>query len=337
VRVAKRKRSGWHARIAAGLFAVIFAVGVAGYMLIEGMTFTEALYMTVITLATVGFREVREPSTAGMYFTVFIIVTGVITLFLLVGSLAELFLEELFGERMGRRRMGLRIRKLRDHYVICGFGRVGENVCRELLSTTPDVVVVEKGEEIAERARGEGFLVVQGDATDVEVLEEAGVRRARGLVAALQTDADNLFVTLSARSLNPSLYIVTRSVYPQSTDKLIYAGADRVISPYVMSAKRMANLLQKPGVCDFLDLVMHAEDIEYRIEEVALTAKSPYAGRTVGQSKLREETGVLVLALRNAGAKDFNTNPSPETILRAGDNLIVIGTSEQIERMRSRL
>ncbi len=328
---------GRHARAAALILAAILAVGIAGYMLIEGMTFTEALYMTVITLATVGFREVREPSAAGMYFTVFLIVTGVITLFFLAGSLAELVLEEVFGERMGRRRMSLRIRKLKDHYVICGFGRVGENVCRELLSTRPDLVVVEKDEEAAERARGEGFLVIQGDATDAEVLEEAGVRRARGLVAALQTDADNLFVTLSARSINPEIYIVTRSAQPQSTDKLLYAGADRVISPYVMSAKRMANLLQKPGVCDFLDLVMHAENIEYRIEEVTLTERSPYAGRTVGRSGLREETGVLVLAMRSAGSSGFNTNPSTQTTLQAGDSLIVIGTSEQIERMRSRL
>jgi voltage-gated potassium channel len=326
-----------HVRLAAAVLAVLLTVGVAGYMSIEGMTFTQALYMTVITLSTVGFREVKDLSTAGMYFTMFIIVTGVVTLFYLVAGLAELLLEEVFGERMGRRRMSLRIRKLKGHYVVCGYGRVGENVCRELLATSPEVVVVERDEEAAERARSEGVMVIQGDATEVEVLEEAGVPRARGLVAALQTDADNLFVTLTARSLNPTLYIVTRSVYPQSTDKLLYAGADRVISPYVMSAKRMANLLQKPGVCDFLDLVMHAEDIEYRIEEVELGPRSPYAGKTVGGSRLRADTGVLVLALRESGSRDFNTNPSPDTPLRAGDTLIVMGTSEQVEKMRRRI
>ena len=235
--------------LAALILAVILVIGVSGYILIEDMTFSEALYMTVITLSTVGFKEVRDLSTAGMYFTIFIIITGVVALFFLVGSLVELMLEDIFGERMGRRRMSLRIRKLKDHYVVCGYGRVGDNVCRELLNTTRNVVVVEKDEAMIKRAEEEGLLVVEGDATQVAVLEEAGVDRARGLVAALHTDADNLFVTLTARSLNPSLYIVTRSVFPESNDKLIFAGADRVISPYVMSAKRMANLLQKPSVC----------------------------------------------------------------------------------------
>lgn len=233
--------------------------------------------------------------------------------------------------------MNLRIRKLKDHYVVCGFGRVGENVCRELATTTREVVVVEQDEAAAHRAADEGFLTVLGDSTEVAMLEQAGVGRAKGLVSALHTDADNLFVTLSARSLNPSLYIVTRSVFPESTDKLLFAGADRVISPYVMSAKRMANLLQKPSVCDFLDIVVHAEDIEYRIEELVLGKNSAYSGKTIAASKLRAETGALILALRSAGKRDFDTNPGRDTALKEGDTLIVMGTGDQISRMQKRI
>lgn len=323
--------------LAASIVGIILAIGVVGYMLIEDMTFNQALYMTVITLSSVGFKEVKDLGTGGKYFTIFIIVTGVVALFFLVASLVELFLQDIFGERMGRRRMNLRIKKLKDHYVVCGFGRVGENVCHELMSTTSDVVVVERDEACAQRAADEGFLTVHGDSTEVAVLEQAGVSRAKGLVSALHTDADNLFVTLTARSLNPSLYIVTRSVFPESTDKLIFAGADRVISPYVMSAKRMANLLQKPSVCDFLDVVVHAEDIEYRIEEMVVGKHSAYAGKTIAGSRLRAETGALVLALRSAGKQDFDTNPGKDTALKEGDTLIVMGTGDQISRVQNKV
>ncbi len=319
------------------VFVFIVFVGVTGYALIEGMGFSQALYMVVITLSTVGFKEVSELGTGGKYFTIFIIITGVISLSFAVGALVELLLVDIFGERAGRKRMNLRIRKLEGHYVVCGFGRVGENVCRELTATTRDVVVVEQDEAAANRAADEGFLTVAGDSTQVAVLEQAGVGRARGLVSALHTDAENLFVTLTARSLNPSLYIVTRSVFPESTDKLLFAGADRVISPYVMSAKRMANLLQKPSVCDFLDIVAHAEDIEYRIEEVVVGKGSPYAGKTIADSRLRAETGALILALRSAGRDDFDTNPGRDMVLKEGDTLIVMGTGEQISSMRERV
>lgn len=323
--------------ISAMILSSIIAIGVIGYMLIEEMTFTQALYMTVITLSTVGFREVKELSSAGMYFTIFIIITGVIALFFLIGSLVELMLEDIFGERMGRRRMNLRIRKLKGHYVICGFGRVGENVCRELWNTTHDLVVVEHDGAKIKHAEDEGFLVVRGDATEVEVLEEAGVMRAKGLVSALHTDADNLFVTLTSHSLNPDLFIVTRSVQPQSIEKLLYAGANRVISPYVMSARRMANLLEKPSVCDFLDIVVHAENIEFRLEEMVVGKDSTYAGQTIAGSRLRADTGALILALREAGREDFNTNPDKDTRLKEGDTLILMGTGDQLARVQKKV
>lgn len=328
-----RRRAG----LAGIVVLAMIAVGVAGYMLIESMSFTDAFYMTIITLFTVGFREVKELSTAGMYFTIFFIVAGVGTLFFLISSFVELMLEEVFGEVMGRRRMSLKIKKIKDHYVICGFGRVGENICKELKDSGKEILVVEKDEKTAEQAISEGFLTVVGDATNLEVLEEAGVGRARGLVAALHTDADNLFVTLTARSMNPELFIVTRSVYPQTTDQLIYAGADRVISPYVLGAKRIANLLLKPSVCDFLDVVFHAESIEFRIEEMVVGKDSPYAGRTIGESRVKTETGALILALREPGQPRFNTNPDKNTRIREGDMLIVMGTAEQLEKIREKL
>ncbi len=319
------------------LVFTVVAMGIVGYVLIEEMTFTQAFYMTIITIATVGFKEVKELSTGGQYFTIFLILCGVGTLFYFVSSFFELMLEGLFGEAMGRRRMNQRIKTLKDHVVICGFGRVGENVCREFQRAGREFVVVERDDEGAEKAIEEGFLVVKGDATHVEILEEAGVARAMGLVSALHTDADNLFVTLTARTLNPRIFIVTRCVYPQSTEKLIYAGADRVISPYLLSARRMANLILRPTISDFLDVVVRAEDMEFRVEEVQLRKGSPYAGKTIGESNIKTQTGVLVLALREEGSGEFDTNPGRDTLLKEGDTLIVMGTGEQLANFQKRV
>ncbi len=319
------------------LVLTVMAIGIAGYILIEDMTFTQAFYMTIITIATVGFREVKELSTGGQYFTIFIILCGVGTLFYFVTSLFEVMLEGLFGEAIGRRRMTQRIKALRDHVIICGFGRVGENVCREFQRAGRDFVVVEKDEETVERAMEEGFLAVKGDATHVEILEEAGVARAKGLVSALHTDADNLFVTLTARTINPRIFIVTRCVYPKSTEKLIYAGADRVISPYLLSARRMANLILRPNISDFLDVVVRAEDVEFRVEEMRLERDSPYAGKTIGEANIKTETGVLVLALRGKDSREFDTNPGSDTRLNEGDTLIVMGTKSQLDNFQKRM
>ncbi len=233
-----------------------------GYMLIEGMSYSEALYMTVITVSTVGFKEVRPLSTAGMYFTILVIVIGVFDLFFIISSLITYTFKEAFRETLGRRRMDLRIRKLEGHHIVCGYGRVGEVVCETLAGHGADFVVIEKDPERLSEAEERGYLFLEGDATETETLLQAGIRRAKGVVCALESDADNLFTTLTARSLNQEVTIVTRCVSADSVEKLQYAGADRVISPYAISGRRMASYLLRPGVFDYLDLVSHGVSLD---------------------------------------------------------------------------
>ncbi len=297
-----------------------------GYMAIEGMNYHEAIYMTVITVFTVGFREVRPLSTGGMYFTIFVIITGVFNLFFIISSLIRYTFGEALRETFGRRRMDLRIRKLRDHHIVCGFGRVGEVVCETLAEAGVEFLVVEKDPSRILEATDRGFLYLEGDATDNEILIAAGVQRARGLVCALENDADNLFTTLSARTLNKDIVIVTRCVSPDSVDKLLYAGADRVISPYTLSGKRMASFLLRPGVFDYLDLVVHGATLPYRLEELLVEPGSELAGRTIGELDIKARTGAMIIAVRKASDGEFNTKPDKDTLIDVGDLLIALGT-----------
>ncbi|MBC7254470.1 MAG: potassium channel protein [Actinobacteria bacterium] len=320
------------------LLVLLLALAPVGYMTIEHMSYTEALYMTVITISTVGFREVRPLSTAGMYFTILVIFTGVFSLFFIISSFISYTFGEALREIFGRRRMDLRIKKLRDHHVVCGFGRVGEVVCETLSEAGADFVVIDKDPDRLALAQDKGYLCLEGDATSTEVLLNAGVDRARGVVCALQNDADNLFTTLSARSLNREVTIVTRCVSPDSVDKLIYAGADRVISPYALSGRRMATFLLRPSVFDYLDLVAHGVSLDYRLEELVVEEGSELAGRTIGEMDIRVRTGALIVAVRKAAGGEFNTSPDKDTRLDAGDLLIALGTPRDLsnlERMSS--
>jgi len=316
--------------ISVGSLVLLLALAPVGYMAIEHMTYTEAFYMTVITVTTVGFREVRPLSTAGMYFTVLVIFIGVFSLFFIISSLISYTFGEAVREIFGRRRMDLRIRKLRDHHVVCGFGRVGEVVCETLAEAGADFVVIEKDPARLVAAQEKGYLCLEGDATATEVLVDAGIQRARGLVCALENDADNLFTTLSARTLNKDTVIVTRCVSPDSVDKLRYAGADQVISPYTLSGKRMATFLLRPGVYDYLDLVAHGVSLEYRLEELLVREGSVLAGKTIGEMDVKARTGAMIIAVRRASDGEFDTNPDKDTRIDAGDLLIALGKEEDL-------
>lgn len=319
--------------ISVGLLILLLALAPVGYMAIEHMSYTEAFYMTVITISTVGFREVRPLSTAGMYFTIMVIFTGVFNLFFIISSFISYTFGEVMREIFGRRRMDLRIRKLRDHHVVCGFGRVGEVVCETLAEAKADFVVVEKNSQRLAEAAERGYLCLEGDATLTETLVSAGVQRAKGLVCALENDADNLFTTLSARTLNRNITIVTRCVSPDSVDKLHYAGADRVISPYALSGKRMATFLLRPSVFDYLDLVAHGVSLDYRLEELLVEEGSALAGRTIGEMDIRVRTGALIVAVRKAADGRFDTSPDKDTRLDAGDLLIALGTVKDLANL----
>ncbi|MGQ9475940.1 MAG: potassium channel family protein [Actinomycetota bacterium] len=319
--------------LSVSLLVLVLALAPLGYMAIERMGYTEALYMTVITIFTVGFREVRPLSTAGIYFTILVIFTGVSSLFFVISSFISYTFGEALREIFGRRRMDLRIKRLRDHHVVCGFGRVGEVVCETLAEAGADFVVIEKDQERLAVAQDRGYLCLEGDATSTEALVNAGVERARGLVCALQNDADNLFTTLSARSLNKEVTIVTRCVSPDSVDKLLYAGADRVISPYALSGRRMATFLLRPSVFDYLDLVAHGVSLDYRLEELLVEEGSELAGCTIGEKDIRVRTGALIVAVRKAADGEFDTSPDKDTRIDAGDLLIALGTPRDLSNL----
>jgi voltage-gated potassium channel len=322
-------------RIERALLALgaITVFGVLGYMVLEGWSFTDALYMTVITLTTVGYREVRPLDTTGQLWTMVLLITGVGTLFYAAVSSVELVVEGAIRGYFGRRRMQAAIGKLKGHYILCGYGRVGRQVAREFARDGVPFVVVDQEPEIVDECAAEGYLALLGEASDDTVLEESGVRRARGLVAAVDSDADNVFVVLSARKLNPRLNIVARASSDESAAKLETAGADRTLSPYAVGGRRLASLATQPLIVDFLDIVTRGEKgLEFRLEEFGVPKDSFIAGHTIGELRIGERTGAMILATRNREGT-FDTSPSASDRIRAGDTLIVLGTREQISRL----
>ncbi len=311
----------------------IMVIGVVGYIVFEGWSFTDAVYMTVITLTTVGYREVRPLDTTGQLWTMVLLITGVGTLFYAAVSSVELVVEGAIRGYFGRRRMQAAVGKLNGHYILCGYGRVGRQVAREFARDGVPFVVVDQEPGIIEECLVEGYLALLGEASDDTVLEEAGVRRARGLVAAVDSDADNVFVVLSARKLNPKLNIVARASSDESAAKLEIAGADRTLSPYAVGGRRLASLATQPLVVDFLDIVTRGEKgLEFRLEEFGVPEDSFIAGQTIGELRIGERTGAMILATRNSEGT-FDTSPSASDRIRAGDTLIVLGTREQISRL----
>jgi voltage-gated potassium channel len=322
-------------RIQSALLAlgIIIAAGVLGYMVFEGWSFTDALYMTVITLTTVGYREVRPLDTTGQLWTMVLLVTGVGTLFYAAVSSVELVVEGTIRGYFGRRRMKGAISKLSGHYILCGYGRVGRQVAREFTADGVTFVIIEQDPATVEECVEEGYLVLLGEASDDDVLQEAGIHRASGLVAAVDSDADNVFVVLSARKLNPKLNIVARASSDESAAKLEIAGADRTLSPYAVGGRRLASLATQPLVVDFLDIVTRGEEgIEFRLEEFSVPEDSFIADQTIGELRIGERTGAMILATRSKEGK-FDTTPSATDRISAGDTLIVLGTREQIARL----
>jgi voltage-gated potassium channel len=322
-------------RIQSALLAlgIITVAGVLGYMVFEGWSFTDALYMTVITLTTVGYREVRPLDTTGQLWTMILLITGVGTLFYAAISSVELVVEGTIRGYFGRRRMKAAISKLSGHYILCGYGRVGRQVAREFAADGVPFVIIEQDPATVEECVEEGYLVLLGEASDDDVLEETGIHRASGLVAAVDSDADNVFVVLSARKLNPKLNIVARASSDESAAKLEIAGADRTLSPYAVGGRRLASLATQPLVVDFLDIVTRGEEgIEFRVEEFSVPEDSFIADQTIGELRIGERTGAMILATRSKEGR-FDTTPSATARISAGDTLIVLGTREQITRL----
>lgn len=318
-------------RNALSIVLVVLVAGTLGYVLIEHWSVLDALYMTVITVATVGFREVHPLSKAGLVFTILLVASGVTALAYSFGTFVEFLVEGHLRGLLEERRMQRTIGNLSGHHIIAGMGRVGSVVARALSEEGVPYVAIDTDEEALAEASGEGAAVLKGDATDEDVLRAAGIDRAHSLIAALDTDADNLFVTFSARGLNPKLFIVARSTNESAEAKLRKAGADRVITPTVIGGRRMATMVLHPVVSDYLDLVTRTDKVEFRLEEMEVVAESSFAGHSLADLRVRERTGAYVLAVHSDHA--INTNPAADTVLRAGDRIVVLGTPAQLEAL----
>ncbi|MCP4716670.1 MAG: potassium channel protein [Deltaproteobacteria bacterium] len=311
----------------------IVAIGTVGYMLIEDWPFLEAIYMVVITLFTVGFQEMHRMSSLGMVFTMFIIVAGVGTAVYAGGQIVEIMVEgELLGYRR-KRKMEKTVKNMKDHYVICGYGRTGHQVAEEFISAGVPFIVIDRKPETAEKLDPRKIPYIIGDVISDENLERAGIRVAKGLITCADSDVANVYVILSARALNPDLYIISRASEMDSEKKMKMAGANRVISPYYISGRRMATMAVRPVASDFLDTVMHGrEDLEFRLGEISVTNNSQLLGKTLAEAMIRDTTGAMVLAIRKKTGK-FNLQPQATSTIESGDIFVVIGTQNQLESL----
>jgi voltage-gated potassium channel len=321
-------------RIRIWLAIVVLAVvaGTLGYVVFERWSFADGIYMTVITLTTVGYKEVHELDASGRIWTMILAIGGVALIFGSIGILAESVLAEVASGRREKRRMVEAIAALRGHFILCGYGRVGATVARELRQSRLPFVVVDITPTSAALAARDGCLVVEGDASNDQVLREAGIDRARGLITTVDTDAANVFVTLSARAINPGLFIVARANMEGAEAKLTQAGADRVVSPYTRAGRQIAELAARPRVADFIDLALSQGDLSFSLEEVEVAAGGPLEGKTM--AALASE-GIHPLAIVH-GPNQYEPNPPNDRSLKAGESLIVSGTAETLRALRER-
>jgi len=317
-------------RIRTALLAltVVTIAGTAGYLAL-GFTFLEALYQTVTTVATVGFREVRPLSTAGQIFTIILIVFGVGTVLYNLGVILEAVTEGHLRKHVERRRMDRTITAMTGHVIICGNGRVGRAATEYLLAAGHRVVVIDNDAARLDPSVSD-VPHLHGDVTDDEVLRKAGIDRALALIATLDTDADTVYVTLSARAIRPDLVIIARARTGDSKKKMLLAGANRAINPQRIGGRRMAVFALQPQVAEFLDVVMHDEDLDFQIEEVHVDKDSQLAGQSVGELALHQPNGALLLAIRRGIDQPFEANPPSDLIVPAGAVLIALGTSAEL-------
>ena len=317
-------------RLAVVALVALAVLGTFGYHILMDWTLLDSFYMTVITLATVGYREMGELDAVGQVFTISLIVFGVTIVFWAGASLVDAVVGERVWHVLQRKKMDKHIAKLREHYIICGFGRTGHQIVKDLRREGVPHVVIEKDPEQLPELVAQDTPFVEGNASDDKALQAAGIEHAKGLITVATSDEDNVFITLSARKLNPDLFIVARSILEDNEDKLRTAGADRVISPYVLSGRRMTTAVLRPNVWDFLQLAVHTDDLQMVIEELAVGPGSPLVGKTIEESDLKRNVGVTVIAIKTASG--IVANPPSDKIVHEGDVLIVLGTPKESNR-----
>ena len=316
------------------LLLVVISIGSAGFHFIEGWNWFDGFYMTLTTMTTIGYGEIHPLSHVGRVFNSILIVLAVFSGGFTIAMLSQALLQFEFGEALGRRRMEREIAKLSGHYIICGAGRVGRTVARELRARGQNLVFIEKNPDRAEWAVNEGIPVVPGSASSEEILKRAHIETAKGLVAAVGTDPENLYIVLTARGFRSDLKIIARASEEEATSKLLRAGASQVLSPYYFVGNRIAQLLLRPNVLDFIDTAFGTDRLDVEIGEVRIDAKSSLIGKTLGDAAIRQRADVIILGVKPPdGSLLFN--PPPETPIRAGDTWIIVGSDQQLKKLES--
>ena len=314
------------------MLVAVLAGGTAGYMLIEGWNVWDAFYMTVTTVATVGYGEIHPLSPRGRMFTVALIFGGVGTLFYTVTLVATVIVEGGLHQQLQRRRTARMLEQIKDHFIVCGYGRIGSIIAAELHQQGVPVAVIERDPDRVRQAVDRGWLALEADASREEVLARAGIHRARGLITAVGTDAENVFTVLTARVMRPDLFIIARVESDDAEHKLRRAGADRVISPYQIGATQMVQTALRPAVVDFFHLATSSERLDLSMEQVHIKDDSPLANQRIIDAGIRQKFGVIVVGIKRAGGgMDFN--PPPEAVMLPGDELVVLGRTESVKAL----
>ncbi len=321
--------------IAASLLGIgVLLAGTMGYRFIEGWDLLDALYMTVITLATVGYGEIRTLTPAGRVFTIFVIIFGVGTVAYLAGQMTQAMVEVSVQRVLGRRKLEKQIKSLKDHYILCGYGRIGRMIASEISAKKLPLVVIDNSQTAMEQLERDGLLYVRGDASDEENLLAAGIDRAQGIIAAVSSDADNVYIVLTARTLSRDIFILSRASDEKSLRKLKGAGADHVVSPYSIGARKMAQAILRPAVSDFIETTVHGvgEGDSLAMEEILVTPDSRIKDTTLLESNIRRDMDLIVIAIKT-GEGRMLFNPSAQARIQVGDTLIAVGQKNNMDKL----
>ena len=315
------------------MLTALVAFGTIGYYFFEDMPIFDAFYMTIITISTVGFSEIVPLTKVGRSITVVVIILGISVGTYTVGIIVQWLVGGELQKIFGRRKLQKQIADLRNHFIICGFGRIGHIICKELFEDSIKFVVIEKDAAAIEDLISLKYLCLEMDATNEDALLAGGIMNARGLVTAVNSDANNVFITLTAKGLRPDIFVLARASEERNEEKLIKAGATRVVSPYLIGARRMAHVLKRPTVVDFLDIATMGNHLGLIMEEAEVGQKSGFIGKNLIESRLRQEFGVIIVAIKK-GSGQMVFNPAPTEKLEAGDVIVVIGQKGDLKRMR---
>lgn len=318
-------------KIALSILLTIFIIGTLGFHLIEGWSFVDSFYTTIATLSTVGYGDFSPETTPGKIFAIFVIIFGVGMMFYTLVLLAETFIEGRVRILLGRGKLEKIIEKMNNHYIICGGGRIGFLICHELMAGKIPCVLIDKNPEVIQKAQDEGFIYCKGDATQDKVLIAAGIKRAKGIVCVLPTDAENLYIILTAKELNQNIFIMARSEEEESEHRLLRAGADKVMSPYTLGGVRMAMAILRPAMLDFIEITTSRQSLELRMEEISICRNSPFISKTLEDSGIRKRFGLIIVAVKKDSGKMI-FNPMANYVIEEGDRLISMGEDDNVKQ-----